>query len=250
VSAFDVLRGTLQPRARGPLPEGVNPSPEKPADKISTPSPVHLAARREWNEQVGTMASDRTFARYTALGCLALAGYLGYAYVQEKNQVKTVLYAVETGKLGDALSVKRIDPSPPMDPIRIKAQLADWIVAMRTVWTDRAAQTTLVRKAYDWVDKSSAANRELLDWYEQTPFDRAKDVTVAVAVRSVLPVSGNTWRAEWEEDIREAKGGKKVSSHIWQASISFIVVPPVEEAAIYANPNGLYIQNFSWAVQQ
>ncbi len=72
---------------------------------------------------------------------------------------------------------------------------------------------------------------------------------MGVAVESVLPLSGNTWRVEWREDRRTRQGALDSSQH-WQATITIGINPPTDDAAILVNPTGLYVESFDWSQRQ
>jgi type IV secretory pathway TrbF-like protein len=78
------------------------------------------------------------------------------------------------------------------------------------------------------------------------PFERARTETVTVEVQSVLPLSGDSWRIEWREEIKPREAGSSLSQH-YQATVTLGFNPPTDEATIRANPMGVYVNSFSWA---
>ena len=213
-------------------------------------SAVYLAARREWNERYGDYIAQAHAWRLTALASLGVAfvAVAGVVWIGAQNRI--VPYVVQTDRLGDAIAVSRADIAPPADPRLIRAQLARWVTDVRSVYTDAAAEKHVITEAYAMINRNAAGAQALNDWFSNNdPFQRARDETVAVAVESVLPLSGNTWRAEWREDKRTRQGGL-VSSQQWQASITVSVNPPADDAAILLNPTGLYVESFNWSRRQ
>ena len=100
----------------------------------------------------------------------------------------------------------------PADPRLIRAQLARWVDDVRSVYVDVAAEKHLITEAYAMVDRNARSRAAALnDWFSHNdPFKRAQDDSVGVAVESVLPLSGNTWRVEWREDRRTRQGGMEI----------------------------------------
>jgi type IV secretion system protein VirB5 len=213
-------------------------------------SAVYLAARREWNERYGSYIAQAHAWRLTALASLGVAfiAVAGIAWIGSRNRI--VPYVVQTDKLGDAVAIRRADVTTPADPRLIRAQLARWVADVRSVYVDVAAQKHVITEAYAMVDRDAAAGPALNDWFSRNdPFRRARDDMVSVAVQSVLPLSGDTWRVEWREDQRSRQGAPE-SSLQWQATITISVTPPIDDATILINPTGLYVESFDWSQRQ
>ena len=182
--------------------------PSPALDPENPHSAVYLAARREWNERYGDYIAQAHAWRLTALASLGVAfvAVAGVVWIGAQNRI--VPYVVQTDRLGDAIAVSRADIAPPADPRLIRAQLARWVTDVRSVYTDAAAEKHVITEAYAMINRNAAGAQALNDWFSNNdPFQRARDETVAVAVESVLPLSGNTWRAEWREDKRTRQGG-------------------------------------------
>lgn len=213
-------------------------------------SAVYLAARREWNERYGSYIAEAHAWRLAALVSLGVAfiAVAGVAWIGTQNRV--VPYVVQTDKLGDAIAVRRADVAAPIDSRLIRAQLARWVSDVRSVYVDVAAEKHIVAEGYAMVDRNAAAGPTLNDWFSRNdPFKRARDDTVAVAVQSVLPLSGDTWRVEWREDTRTRQGALE-SSQQWQATITISINPPTDDTTILLNPTGLYVESFDWSQRQ
>ncbi len=226
--------------------------PAKPPalDPDNPHSAVYLAARREWNERYGSYIAQAHGWRLTALASLGVAfvAVAGVVWIGAQNRI--VPYIVQTDRLGDAIAVARADVATPADPRLIRAQLARWVEDVRSVYIDVAAQKRLVMEAYAMVDRNGPGAQALTDWFSRNdPFRRAQDDTVAVAVESVLPLSPSTWRLEWREDRHSRQGALDSSQH-WQATVTISISPPTQEAAILANPTGLYVESFNWSERQ
>ena len=213
-------------------------------------SAVYLAAQREWNERYGSYIAQANAWRLTALASLGVAfvAVAGVVWIGAQNRI--VPYVVQTDRLGDAIAISRADISPPADPRLIRAQLARWVNGVRSVYMEVAAEKHVITEAYAMIDRDAAGAQALNDWFSNNdPFKRARDETVAIAVESVLPLSGDTWRVEWREDKR-ARQGEKAPPEQWQATITISVNPPSDDATILVNPTGLYVEAFNWSRRQ
>jgi type IV secretory pathway TrbF-like protein len=209
-------------------------------------SPVHQAARREFSEVWGIHIQQARAWKWTAFGCIAVAlvAVGGVAWIGAQSKI--VPYIVQTDRLGDAIAVRRADVAAPLDPRILRAQLARWVWDIRTVSTDAAAEKHFIAEAYAMTDRQGAAATQLDDWFTRyNPFKRAVDDMVGVAIESVLPISGRTWRVEWREETR-TRGGVLESRRNWEATITVSVNPPTTDSEILSNPTGLFVEAFSW----
>jgi type IV secretion system protein VirB5 len=207
----------------------------------------YLAARQEWNERYGSYIAQAHAWRLTALIALVIAVIATGGLVLIASQSQVVPYVVKVDRLGTAIAVDRADRAERPDEAVIVAQLARWVAAVRSVYADATAQRALVKEGYAMINRRGEAFVALNDHMRaHDPFERAKTETVAVEVESVLPISGDSWRLEWREDVR-GRDGARLSSSQHQATVTISFNPPRDEATLRINPSGLYINSFHWA---
>ena len=202
----------------------------------------YLSARREWNERYGGYIARARNWRLAAFSALGISAVLALGVVWEAAQSKVVPYVVEVDKLGDAIAVGRADRAAPADGRVVKAQLAAWIVDVRSVSSDPTAEKAALSRAYAMT--AASATTFLDDYYRQhSPFGQTR--TVAVSVDAVLPVSDKTYQLQWSEDAHDLQGRDIETTH-WLASLTIAFDPPSTERGILNNPLGLYITGISW----
>ena len=214
---------------------------EHAADAAALETP-YLSARREWNERYGDYIARARSWRWAAFGAIAVALALAIGVVWQGAQSKVVPYVVEVDKLGDAVAVARADRAAPVDVRVIKAQLAAWIVDVRSVSSDPLAQKAALSRSY--ATTAATATLFLNDYYRQhSPFSQNR--TVAVSVDAVLPISNQTYQIQWSEDGRDLQGRALATTH-WLASVTVAFDPPTDERGVLSNPLGLYVTGISW----
>ena len=207
----------------------------------------YLPARREWNERYGSYISQTRNWQLIAIFALGVAGAAvgGLAWVGAQSKITP--YVVEVDKLGDSVAVGVAGKAAIPDTRIIRAQLASWITNTRSVYFDAAAQNKAVNDAYALIGNNSPAFRTLADFHTTfQPFERAKTESVSISVESVLPITPDSYRIEWREEIRE-RDGRLVSNANWQAQVGISIVPPTEEAHALINPMGIIINAISWS---
>jgi type IV secretory pathway TrbF-like protein len=207
----------------------------------------YLAARREWNERYGSYVVQANAWRVAAMASLAIAVLAVGGVVWLGGQNQLVPYVVKVDKLGASIAVDRADRAQRPDRAVITAQLARWIVNVRSVYIDAAAQRVFVTDGYAMINSRGDAFGVMNEHMRaHDPFQRAKTETVTVEVQSVLPLAGDSWRIEWREEIKLREAGSALSQH-YQATVTIGFNPPTDEATIRANPMGIYVNSFSWA---
>ena len=153
-------------------------------------SDPYLTARREWNERYGDYIARARNWRLAAFGSTFISAILAVGVIWLASQIKLVPYVVEVDKLGAAIPVQRADRAATPDRRVIRAQIAAWIEAVRTVSSDPIAQKAILVRAYGLVDSSGAGF--LNDYYKgNSPFDAGQQQTVACSVDAVLPLALN-----------------------------------------------------------
>lgn len=202
----------------------------------------YLSARREWNERYGDYIARARNWRRAAFAALAVSLVLSIGVVWEAAQSKVVPYVVEVDKLGDAVAIGRADRAAPADSRVLKAQLAAWIVDVRSVSSDPLAEKSALARVYALT--AATATIFLNDYYRQhSPFGQLR--TVAVSVDAVLPISNQTYQLQWTEEGRDFQGRDIGTTH-WLASVTLAFDPPSDERGILSNPLGLYVTGISW----
>lgn len=84
----------------------------------------------------------------------------------------------------------------------------------------------------------------------ESPFERAKEMTVEVEISSVLQPSNDTWQVNWVETERERSGKHLRDPLQMEASLTVVVMPPssqTDEEQMRRNPLGIYVKEMSWA---
>ncbi|WP_226669086.1 VirB8/TrbF family protein [Microbulbifer aggregans] len=232
------------------LDSGQDKQPRK--GKGSVDMTPYLQARREWDARYGDYIKQRDQWRLTAVSSLLglLLCIVGLIYISSQN--KLVPYLVEIDKLGRVANVQPVEKVGQVDMRIVRAQLASWVTNTRSVTSDAEIQKRQVWDSYALINNADPSavllNTHFRD-EENNPFKRAGKETVEVNIRSVLPQTKDSWEAEWEEVIKSRKG-QVIGRQYWRALLQVYTAQPDNEKAIFTNPTGLYIKEFSWTEQR
>src|SRR5271166_2920127 len=211
---------------------------------IESPSAIYEAGRREWNERYGSYIAR---ARQWRLMAMVLAGTTAVSTccaMWMASQAHVVPYVVEVNKLGESLAVHRVVAAPPIDPGRIRAQLARWVADVRTVYADPDAIRANGTEALAWVEHGSDAFTQVTTLFrDNPPTVRGAKESVGVAIESVGQIGADTWSIDWNEETRP-KDGTAASVSYWRMTARIKIVPPTDDATIMINPAGVYLTWF------
>jgi len=213
---------------------------------IETP---YMAARSEWNERYGSYIRRSQVSTFIAVvavvTCLISTTYALY----QSTQVKMVPYIVEVDKLGNAVIGGVPHQIEDADPRVVGATLGGWVSAFRAVTPDLIVEKGYIDRVYALLHMEDPATHKVNDYYRNnSPFDRAKTVTVSVEINNVVPLSPLTYQIDWIETERD-RSGKELKQSRYRGIATMAMSPPQDEAVIRLNPIGLYIRDFDWTAQ-
>ena len=217
----------------------------------ATAKSPYTDGRRIWNERYGDSLAQARNWRLACLGSLLIAGGAVGGCVYLASQSHVVPYIVEVDHLGDKVAIGLAEQAHRKDPRIIRAELARWIVNVRTVSSDPDAETRNVDDAYALLDKHGQAYQVINDWFAaHQPYKRAaQGELVTIHVSYVRWRVGDTWLIGWHETT-QGHDGTSFAPQDWEAEVVVSVNPPTEEADIHANAVGVFIENLNWGVRQ
>lgn len=214
----------------------------------------YLAARRTWNEHVGSVVSSRQ--TWQVIGILAmliaLASVGGVIHIG--SQSKFIPYVVEVDKLGQTIAAGPVTASDKTDPRVIHATVADVISSARMVTPDIALQRKAIFKVYAHLSPNDPATSKMNEWFngddEASPFKRAAKEMVSIEIKSVIPQSPDTWQVDWMETTRDRQGKLKSPPETLRALVTVYIAEPTSQTTdeqLRNNPMGIYVRDFSWS---
>lgn len=214
----------------------------------------YLAARRTWNDHVGSVVSSRQTWQVVGILSLliALAGVGGIIHIG--SQSKFIPYVIEVDKLGQTVAAGPVTAATPADPRVLNATVASFIEDARMVTPDATLQRKAVFSVYAHLAPNDPATTKMNEWLngtpESSPFARAAKEMVSVEVTAVLPQSPDTWEVDWTETIRDRLGALKGKPIHMRALVTVYTAAPTSqttEEQIRNNPLGIYVRDFSWS---
>ena len=107
-------------------------------------------------------------------------------------------------------------------------------------------QKQYIDRTYALLRTSDPATEKINAWFRgNSPFDKARNATVAIEVNNVVPLSNQSYQIDWTEYERDRKG-KETGVRRFRAVATVVLTPPQDEAVIRLNPIGLYIRDLDW----
>lgn len=209
----------------------------------------YIAARMEWNERYGSYVKAASAWRVVGITGMLMA-VIGFSYaLYQSTQVKLVPYIVEVDKLGTAATAGYPQQIEYADPRVVRATLGSFITNFRSVTPDTVVQKQYIDRAYAHLRSSDPATEKVNAWFRSnSPFDRAREKTVAIEVNNIVPLSNQSYQIDWTEYERDRQG-KEIATRRFRGIATVTLTPPQDEAVIRLNPIGLYLKDFDWTAQ-
>lgn len=209
----------------------------------------YLAARQEWNERYGSYVHAAAAWRVVGLASLLMA-VIGFSYaLYQSAQVKLVPYIVEVDQLGTAVNGGIPQQIEYADPRVVRATLGAFIASFRSVTPDTVVQKQYIDRTYALLRTGDPATEKINAWFRtNSPFDRARTMTVAIEVTNIVPLSTQSFQLDWTEYERDRQG-KELAVRRFRGIATVTLTPPQDEGVIRLNPIGLYLKDFDWTAQ-
>ncbi|RWI16661.1 conjugal transfer protein TrbF [Mesorhizobium sp.] len=213
------------------------------------PDNPYLAARNEWNERYGSYVKAASAWRIVGITGMAMA-VVGFTYsIYQSTQVKLVPYIVEVDKLGTAVAAGFPQQIEYADARVVRATLGGFVSNFRSVTPDAVVQKQYIDRTYALLRSSDPATEKVNTWFRSSsPFEKAKNATVAVEVNNIVALSNQSYQVDWTEFERDRRG-RETAVRRFRGIATVTLTPPQDEAMIRLNPIGLYLRDFDWTAQ-
>lgn len=213
------------------------------------PENPYVAARQEWNERYGSYVKAAAAWRIVGIVGMLLAVISTSYALYQSTQVKLVPYIVEVDKLGTAASTGFPQQIEYADPRVVRATLGSFVSNFRSVTPDAVVQKQYIDRTYALLRTSDPATEKINAWFRgNSPFDKARNATVAIEVNNVVPLSNQSYQIDWTEYERDRKG-KETAVRRFRGVATVTLTPPQDEGVIRLNPIGMYLRDFEWTAQ-
>jgi len=254
----DTMRGLIFKKKAEPNRDPLDPrrsiSPLGGGRRQGEAENPYLAARRTWNDHVGSVVSQRQ--TWQVIGILslliALASIGGVIHIG--SQSKFIPYVVEVDKLGQTVAAGPVTAAAKADPRIVHASVAEFIGDARMVTPDVALQRRAVFRTYAKLSPNDPSTAKMNEWLnghpEASPFKRAEREMVNVEIKTVLQQSPDTWQVDWVETSRDRQGTMKGLPVTMRALVTVYtaeVSSQTTDEQLRNNPMSVFVRDFSWS---
>lgn len=211
-------------------------------------SPAHpyLGVRADRAHAYEGLRRSRSVAWGVTWGLLGLLAILLIGFVRQAGQNRVLPYVVRVDGNGQTVGAELVTAAA-AEPDRAMVQhaLRLFLLNVRTVTTDAAAQRRLVTDAYAFA--GGRATGFLNDWFSQhPPFARASRETVTPRITSFLQLGErDVYEVQWYEERRDLVGSR-VERESWRALLTVAVEPPEDLEISLVNPLGIRVVDLDW----
>ena len=224
------------------------PSAAAPTSKQSAPTAnPYLNARREWDDRYGDLLSRTQNWQRIAMVSMATAAIAvtGIAWIGSQSKIQPFVVAVDS--LGNPVAVARpqaLARNVQLDERVIRSQLATFVTNSRTLLSDIQGQQVLFDRTFSMIGQGVAPMMTTFLRDERTPAQR-RGTTVAVQIRSVIPISADTWQIDWSETTQDQAS---TTTEQWRALVTVAMDDSIanDPSRSIWNPFGLLVRQLSW----
>ncbi len=200
-------------------------------------------AKRVWDDRIGSSVAQAKKWRQAAFfsTCVSVVAVVGAVWLG--SLPKSVPYIVSIDDQRQAVNVFRLTHTE-VTNADIQYFLGMFFRWIRSVSVDPAVIQQQYAMAYNFL--APTAQPIFSNHYNTyKPFERAKEETRIVDIRTTSPVTANTWQVRWTEKAYDLDGNQTGVS-TWVAMVTVQRSIPTEDT-IMKNPLGIYITN--WNIQ-
>lgn len=219
------------------------PASFKPEGHALTP---YQKAQEEWDNRIGSARVQAKNWRIMALSLAGICAILAIGLIFQSAKSKVVPYVVQVN--GEGL-VQTAGPATRTNytPSRAVLQyfLSQFVTYVRAVPLDPVVAKERWLSAYGYLRQNAANTLNEIAQKEQ-PLQKVGQETVSVQIKSVVPLSADTFQVRWEENCFD-KEGMTIAARNMTGLFTVEISPPTDEAMLKTNPLGLYIKHFSWS---
>lgn len=203
-------------------------------------------AQEEWDNRIGSARVQAKNWRIIALSLAGICAILAAGLIYQSSKSTVVPYVVQVN--GEGL-VQAAGPAVRTNYTPSKAVqqyfLSQFVTYVRSVPLDPVVAKSRWLAAYGYLRQSAANTLNEIAQKEQ-PLQKIGQETVAVQIKSVVPLSPETFQVRWEENSFNQEG-VTIGTRNMAGLFTVEIAPPSDENMLKVNPLGLYIKHFSWA---
>lgn len=210
------------------------------------PLTPYQKAQEEWDNRIGAARVQARNWRIIALSLAGICALLAAGLIFQSAKSKVVPYVVQVNSEG---LVQAAGPAMRTNYTPSKAVLqyflSQFVTYVRSVPLDPVVAKNHWLSAYGYLRQSAANTLNEIAQKEQ-PLQKVGQETVSVQIKSVVPLSAETFQVRWDENSFNQEGVSTGSRNM-AGLFTVEIFPPTDEHMLKVNPLGLYIKHFSWS---
>lgn len=204
----------------------------------------HVEGAKRWADRYGSLADEARRWRFACYGALVVAAISVTWVGTMANEVEVVPYIVQVDEHGYAVPIGPAQERSEVGVNVIVAAIKDWVVAWRSVWTDREAQHEMLERVFRMLVPASEAEAQVSRWYtENNPFDMDDGTRVTIEVGRIQVISARVLTIEWTESHRHS--GSPTETRRFSAHIEVELAARASMERVSGNPLGVFIHAIS-----
>jgi type IV secretion system protein VirB5 len=205
--------------------------------------------KKIWDQRLGSSLIQAKNWRLIAFinGLVALILLLLLIGVIATSHRNRVFIAEVTGS-GQIRNVALLQTTYQPSSAQKEYFVTQFIEMIRSVPLDPVAAKKEWTNAYDFLTQR-AAKKLNQQWQKNNPIDLLGKQTVTVTIKSIDPISKNTFNVTWNETKVSSDGLNPLTTS-YSGVFTTALIQPTLQQQIIKNPLGIYIVDFNFSPQQ
>jgi type IV secretion system protein VirB5 len=204
----------------------------------------HVEGAKRYADKYGSLADEARRWRIACYAALVVTGVAVFWVGKMAHEVEVVPYIVQIDEHGYAVPIGPAQERAEVGTNVIVSAIRDFVVAWRSVWTDREAQQEMITRVYRMLVPASEPEAQISRWYnDNNPFDKDEGTRVTVEIGRIQVISARVLTIEWTESHRHPGSpseSRRFSAHI---EVEFAARATMERVS--GNPLGVYLHAIS-----
>ena len=203
-------------------------------------------AGQVWDERIGSARVQAQNWRIMALAAMGLSALLAAGLLYQSSRTRVEAFIAQVDPQGRLIGeVQLLDRGYTPTAAQVAFHIAELIRKVRSRPADPVVLKENWEEAYRYLAGDAVTAMSEYGSHSGLADPANADTTISVEIISVLQRSDASYQVRWKETHFEH--GSQSSLSYWTGLFTTTIKPPTTARAVFQNPLGVYVTNFTWS---